>query len=56
MSIDSATQKIGKLFTRKMAAAVNAPPPSSPGPWPNSEDDYELRDVIGMYDYILSDQ
>lgn len=43
MSIGNAAVGIGNLFSRKMAASAN---PFCP--WPNSEDDYELRDVIGM--------
>ncbi|KAI8430982.1 hypothetical protein MSG28_001075 [Choristoneura fumiferana] len=35
--------KFGTLFNRKMAASAN-----SSSPWPNSQADYELRDVIGV--------
>ncbi|OWR54652.1 putative serine/threonine protein kinase [Danaus plexippus plexippus] len=34
---------IGSLFTRKMAATAN-----TSCPWPNSQEDYDLRDVIGV--------
>ncbi|XP_059055207.1 serine/threonine-protein kinase OSR1-like [Achroia grisella] len=34
---------IGNLFSRKMAAN-----PNTSYPWPNSEDDYEILDVIGV--------
>ncbi|CAG9558707.1 unnamed protein product [Danaus chrysippus] len=34
---------IGNLFTRKMAATAN-----TSCPWPNSQEDYDLRDVIGV--------
>ncbi|XP_039763134.1 serine/threonine-protein kinase OSR1-like isoform X2 [Pararge aegeria] len=37
------TAGIGNLFTRKMATIANAP-----CPWSNSQEDYELRDVIGV--------
>ncbi|XP_031767285.1 serine/threonine-protein kinase OSR1-like [Galleria mellonella] len=43
LSIGSAAVGIGNLFSRKMAVSAN---PSYP--WPNSQDDYELRDVIGV--------
>ncbi|XP_049886277.1 serine/threonine-protein kinase OSR1-like isoform X1 [Pectinophora gossypiella] len=43
VSIGTAAVGIGNLFTRKMAASVN-----SSCPWPNSQDDYDLRDVIGV--------
>ncbi|KAM3968649.1 serine/threonine-protein kinase OSR1 [Aphomia sociella] len=43
LSIGSAAVGIGNLFSRKMAASAN-----SSCPWPNSQDDYELRDVIGV--------
>ncbi|XP_028178861.1 serine/threonine-protein kinase OSR1-like isoform X2 [Ostrinia furnacalis] len=43
LSIGTAAVGIGNLFNRKMAASVNAS-----CPWPNSENDYELRDVIGV--------
>ncbi|XP_053623873.1 serine/threonine-protein kinase OSR1-like [Plodia interpunctella] len=43
LSIGSAAVGIGNLFTRKMAASAN-----SSSPWPSSQDDYELRDVIGV--------
>lgn len=36
---------IGNLFTRKMAARMST---SSSSSWPNNQEDYELRDVIGM--------
>ncbi|XP_026465815.1 STE20/SPS1-related proline-alanine-rich protein kinase isoform X2 [Ctenocephalides felis] len=35
---------IGSLLARKMAAGVNAIPQS----WPNTKEDYELREVIGV--------
>ncbi|XP_045784160.1 serine/threonine-protein kinase OSR1-like [Maniola jurtina] len=37
------TAGIASLFTRNMAATVN-----TSSPWPNSREDYELRDVIGV--------
>ncbi|CAB3221894.1 unnamed protein product [Arctia plantaginis] len=43
LSIGTAAAGIGNLFTRKMATHTN-----SLCPWPNSEDDYELRDIIGV--------
>nr|XP_013189067.1 unnamed protein product [Amyelois transitella] len=43
LSIGSAAVGIGNLFSRKMAASAN-----SSCPWPSSQDDYELRDVIGV--------
>lgn len=42
LSIGTAAAGIGNLFTRKMATTAN-----NLCPWPNSQDDYELRDVIG---------
>lgn len=44
LSIGTAAVGIGNLFNRKMAASAIAS-----CPWPNSENDYELRDVIGTY-------
>ncbi|GLV38602.1 frayed [Carabus blaptoides fortunei] len=35
---------IGSILSRKMAAATSPPPPA----WPNTKDDYELREVIGV--------
>lgn len=35
---------IGSILSRKMAAATSPPPPA----WPNTKDDYELREVIGL--------
>ncbi|XP_026727754.1 serine/threonine-protein kinase OSR1-like isoform X2 [Trichoplusia ni] len=43
LSIGTAAAGIGNLFTRKMATTAN-----NLCPWPNSQDDYELRDVIGV--------
>ncbi|KAL0851954.1 hypothetical protein ABMA28_000235 [Loxostege sticticalis] len=43
LSIGTAAVGIGNLFNRKMAASAIAS-----CPWPNSENDYELRDVIGV--------
>lgn len=34
---------IGNILSRKMAATTSTPPI----PWPNTKDDYELREVIG---------
>ncbi|XP_050360988.1 serine/threonine-protein kinase OSR1-like isoform X1 [Nymphalis io] len=42
-SLNNKAGNIGNLFTRKMAASAN-----TSCPWPNSQDDYELRDVIGV--------
>ncbi|XP_038216220.1 serine/threonine-protein kinase OSR1-like [Zerene cesonia] len=42
-SLSNRSGGIGSLFTRKMATSV-----SPPCPWPNSQDDYEIRDVIGV--------
>ncbi|XP_050560084.1 serine/threonine-protein kinase OSR1 isoform X9 [Spodoptera frugiperda] len=44
LSIGTAAAGIGNLFTRKMATATA----NNLCPWPNSQDDYELRDVIGV--------
>nr|XP_049708405.1 serine/threonine-protein kinase OSR1 isoform X3 [Helicoverpa armigera] len=40
----AARLSIGNLFTRKMATVTA----NNLCPWPNSQDDYELRDVIGV--------
>lgn len=45
LSIGTAAAGIGNLFTRKMATATA----NNLCPWPNSQDDYELRDVIGKF-------
>ncbi|KAJ8737035.1 hypothetical protein PYW07_000306 [Mythimna separata] len=44
LSIGTAAAGIGNLFTRKMATATA----NNLCPWPNSQNDYELRDVIGV--------
>ncbi|CAK1588622.1 unnamed protein product [Parnassius mnemosyne] len=42
-SLNTTAGGIGNLFTRKMAVSAN-----TSCPWPNTQDDYELRDVIGV--------
>ncbi|KAI5647027.1 protein kinase domain-containing protein [Phthorimaea operculella] len=44
VSIGTTAVGIGNLFNRKMAANVKA----AACPWPNNQDDYELRDIIGV--------
>ncbi|CAH0716052.1 unnamed protein product, partial [Brenthis ino] len=42
-SLNNTAGNIGNLFTRKMAASAN-----TSCPWPNSQEHYDLRDVIGV--------
>ncbi|XP_041986965.1 serine/threonine-protein kinase OSR1-like isoform X2 [Aricia agestis] len=42
-SLNTSPGSIGNLFSRKMATSAN-----TLTPWPNSQEDYELRDVIGV--------
>ncbi|XP_075990473.1 serine/threonine-protein kinase OSR1-like isoform X2 [Anticarsia gemmatalis] len=43
LSIGTAAAGIGNLFTRKMATTAN-----KLSPWANTQEEYELRDVIGV--------